>query len=321
MFVSAGSASTHATSPCASSRSSASTSLNSTTRVVSSSGTGGPRFPSRATTCAVAQRRERLVDRAVVAPVEDQHLRPSGDEPGEPHREAVRVGRGQRELPQRQAEAPRQLLADPERVLARQHQRDPARRLRGDRARDGRGRVAGHRARVAQAEVDVLVARRRRGSARRSLDREDGEAAGPAHHPVHRHAARAASAAPAAQARANAGGSRSNSSSSRSSRAAARSFIVRRPSPFFFFFFPPLDVHAVLRLREHLAERAGDLVDLAVPGDERRRDLDHRVAPVVGAADQPVLEQLRGQEAADQRLALFVGEPAACRLVLDQLSA
>ena len=50
MFVSAGSASTQATSPCASSRSSASASFHSTTRVVSSSGTGGPTLPSRETT-------------------------------------------------------------------------------------------------------------------------------------------------------------------------------------------------------------------------------------------------------------------------------
>jgi hypothetical protein len=50
MFVNAGSASTHATSPCASARSRASMSFHSTTRVVSSSGTGGPRLPSRSTT-------------------------------------------------------------------------------------------------------------------------------------------------------------------------------------------------------------------------------------------------------------------------------
>ena len=50
MFVSAGSARTQATSPWASSRSSASASFHSTTRVVSASATGGPTFPSRATT-------------------------------------------------------------------------------------------------------------------------------------------------------------------------------------------------------------------------------------------------------------------------------
>ena len=50
MFVSAGSVSTSATSPCASSRSSAGTSLNSTTRVVSARSTGGPRLPLRART-------------------------------------------------------------------------------------------------------------------------------------------------------------------------------------------------------------------------------------------------------------------------------
>jgi hypothetical protein len=39
------------------------------------------------------------------------------------------VGGRQGELPERQAEAPRELLSDPERVVARQHERDPAGRL------------------------------------------------------------------------------------------------------------------------------------------------------------------------------------------------
>ena len=47
MLVSAGSVSTAATSPWASSRSSASVSLNSTTRVVTAGSTGGPTLPSR----------------------------------------------------------------------------------------------------------------------------------------------------------------------------------------------------------------------------------------------------------------------------------
>jgi hypothetical protein len=47
MFVSAGSMSTAATSRCASSRSSAAVSLNSTTRVVTDGSTGAPTFPSR----------------------------------------------------------------------------------------------------------------------------------------------------------------------------------------------------------------------------------------------------------------------------------
>ena len=66
---------------------------------------------------AVAQRDERLVDRAVVAPVEDEYLRTPGDLACEPDREAVRVGRRERELPVREPEAPRELLADPRRVL------------------------------------------------------------------------------------------------------------------------------------------------------------------------------------------------------------
>ena len=135
------------------------------------------------------ERRERLVDGAVVAPVEHEDLRPPGDRAGDPDREAVGVGGGQRELPRRQPEAPLHLLPDPQRVLARQHQRDPARRLRGDRAQRRLGRVAGHRAGVAEAEVDVLVAVDVAEARALRLVREHREAAGPARHPVHGHAA------------------------------------------------------------------------------------------------------------------------------------
>ncbi len=136
---------------------------------------------------AVTQRCERLVDRAVVAPVEDEHLRPARDEAGKADREAVRVGRRDRELPPRQAEPPRQLLAHPQRVLARKHQRDPARGLLGDRTHDRLGRVPGHRAGVAEAEVDVLDAVDVAEASALCLARKNGKAARPADHPVHRH--------------------------------------------------------------------------------------------------------------------------------------
>ena len=60
---------------------------------------------------------------------------------------------------------------------------------------------------------------------------------------------------------------------------------------------------------EHLAETSPrDLVELLLRGDQRRRDLDDRVAAVVGAADEPLLEQPRREEAAQQRLALLLVE-------------
>ena len=105
----------------------------------------------------IVERREGLVDGAVVAPVEDQQLRPLGDMPREPDREPVRVRRRQRELPAGESEAARQLAAHDEGVLARQHERDAPRRLLGDRANRRLGRVAGHRPGVPEAEVDVLA--------------------------------------------------------------------------------------------------------------------------------------------------------------------
>ena len=86
---------------------------------------------------AVRERRERLVDRAVVAPVEDEHLGAPGEMSCEPDREAVRVGCGECELPGGDAEPPRQLRRDHERVLGRKHERDASRRLLLDRLQRG----------------------------------------------------------------------------------------------------------------------------------------------------------------------------------------
>jgi len=135
------------------------------------------------------ERGERLVDRAVVAPVEHEHLRARRDKAREPDREAVRVGRRQGELPARDTEAARQLLPHPQRVLAREHQGDPARELLRHRLHDRCRRVTGHRARVAQAEVDVFVpvdVAEPRVPRLLGVDREPPR---PAQHPVHGHTA------------------------------------------------------------------------------------------------------------------------------------
>ena len=102
-------------------RSSAATSLNCTTvggqrRVdlrADAARPGDDRAPS------ASSDHERLVDGAVVAPVEHEHLRPARDLAGEAQDEAVGVGGGQRDLPQRQPEPAGQLGADPRRVVAR----------------------------------------------------------------------------------------------------------------------------------------------------------------------------------------------------------
>ena len=62
--------------------------------------------------------------------------------------------------------------------------------------------------------------------------------------------------------------------------------------------------HPAAGLLEHLAEDPRHLVELLLARDERRGDLDHRVAAVVGAADQPALEQgrPRGSRAGGSRI-------------------
>ena len=57
------------------------------------------------------------------------------------------------------------------------------------------------------------------------------------------------------------------------------------------------------------------------PADQRRRELDHRVAAVVGAAVEARLEQRLRQEAAQQPLRLVLVERLLGGLVLDQLDA
>ena len=97
-------------------------SLNSTTLVVSRGIDGradraGPSLHRPIT----VEHGEGLVDGAVVAPVEHQHLRPSGEMTGEPDAEPVGVGRGHRDLPNRQPESSGQLLADIDGVRRREH--------------------------------------------------------------------------------------------------------------------------------------------------------------------------------------------------------
>src|SRR3954451_4406835 len=137
MLVIAGSAKTHATSPGARARSSASRSVNSTARVVWAGSTGGPTFPSR----------ERVLPWPSA----------TGDLAREPERSPVGVGGRQREQPARHPEAAAQLLPYPRRVLGRKHHRQArseALLQDGDHLRRA---VTGHRPGVAEAEVDVLV--------------------------------------------------------------------------------------------------------------------------------------------------------------------
>ena len=78
---------------------------------------------------AVFDGNKSFVDTAVIAPVKHQNLWAAGDLPCEPNREAVGVGRRERELPKRQTEAPLQFFADPDRIFAGQHRGNPAREL------------------------------------------------------------------------------------------------------------------------------------------------------------------------------------------------
>ena len=135
------------------------------------------------------QRRERLVDRAVVAVVEDEDLRTLRDLARQPQCEAVGVGRRERELPRREPEAAGQLLGRAERVLARKHRGGAARRLLGDGRNRRRRRMPGHGTGVAEAEVQVLVAVDVDDTGTGRVTEKERETPGPLRHPTHWHAA------------------------------------------------------------------------------------------------------------------------------------
>src|SRR4029079_11203831 len=77
--------------------------------------------------------------------------------------------------------------------------------------------------------------------------------------------------------------------------------------------------HALSGFLLHAGKRRCDELELLRTGHQRRRELDDRIATVVCPADQPALEQLRRDEAAQQLVALGVVEALARLLVLHQL--
>ena len=82
----------------------------------------------------------------------------------------------------------RKLLADPGRVLRREHRGDSAPDLPLHRGDDRGGTVAGHRAGIAEAQVDVVVAIRTDCVGARGRLEEERDRPRPLDHPVHRDA-------------------------------------------------------------------------------------------------------------------------------------
>ena len=130
----------------------------------------------------------RFIDRAVVAAIEDQDLRPSRHGSGHAQREAIRIRRRRRDLPVRQAEALGQQVPHRDRVSGGQHVRQALAGLSHDRVDDRLRRMPEHGAGVAEAEVGVVVAVDV--VQRRALRRFDQERKRhrPVAHPVHGHA-------------------------------------------------------------------------------------------------------------------------------------
>jgi len=136
------------------------------------------------------QRREGLVDSAVVAIVENENLAALGDFARNADREAIGVGGRECKLPERKPEPTLQFFADPQSILRRKHQRDALANLPSDGFGHHFRRVPRHRSRVAQAQIDVFAAIDvdETGALRRF--HKNRERPCPFFHPVHRNAAK-----------------------------------------------------------------------------------------------------------------------------------
>src|ERR1019366_4605493 len=82
---------------------------------------------------------------------------------------------------------------------------------------------------------------------------------------------------------------------------------------------PPARSDLGPRLGQHRSQDRGDLLELVLTADERRRQLHDRVTPVVGPADETGVVEGTGEEASEEPFALVVVERLTGLLVLDQL--
>ena len=124
----------------------------------------------------------------MVAPIEHQNLRSCRDVARQANREAIRIGRGEGELPVRQPKPLLQLFAHDNGIFAWHHQRDAAPRLLLHGRNCGRRRVSCHGSGITQAEIDVAVAIDIEELRATRLAHKGRKRTGPLRHPVHGHA-------------------------------------------------------------------------------------------------------------------------------------
>jgi len=134
------------------------------------------------------QRDKTLIDRAVVAPVENEYLRASCNLAGQADGEPVRVGRGKRELPILQAKALLQIFGYKHGIFRGQHERNAALCLLFNGLDRGKRRVARHRPRIAEAKIDVAMAVQIVKMRALRFAHHRRKRACPFHHPVHGYA-------------------------------------------------------------------------------------------------------------------------------------
>ena len=99
-----------------------------------------------------------FIDRAVITLIDNDDLALAGNQPAITNRMSVGIGRGHRELPQRQSKTSRQLLSNDDCILGRQHRGKAMFHLFGDCSDRWRWRVTRHRSGIAQTQVNVIMA-------------------------------------------------------------------------------------------------------------------------------------------------------------------
>ncbi len=137
-----------------------------------------------------ALRPEHLVHVTVVLGIEDHHLLPAGEGPGDPKRINVRAGRRKRVLPRGKPEPFGEKLADIERISGGEEEVVALGRLFGNRPDDGLWSESRGHGQVAEVEVSVAVAVQIDEGAATSGDCHHGRVAPEALHPRHRDAVR-----------------------------------------------------------------------------------------------------------------------------------
>ena len=130
---------------------------------------------------------QRLIDRAVIAPVMHQHFGFASDSPSKAQQETIGVGGTNRKLPFRQTESTRQLIGHPSGIWCWQHCSAATGELSRNGGIDLTVGMTSHCPGIAEAQVDIFVAVDIGKARTTGCIKHHRKRPRPAAHPRHRH--------------------------------------------------------------------------------------------------------------------------------------